>query len=728
MATVELLQGQTKLLSSLLEQLKPIESYEKKLALLQESTSAKTFLEKVPVLKDYYEQLGDLEKFTLHSIDVIGQAENVFRTAIHQSDTKSRLKSLVEQLIVFEKFYKDIGGIIGYHQKMIDLICASKIKSSNTNKKIYQALGPILDQDSKATDQFVIEGIKALPYMAEIYPIGGAGDRLNLSDEKTGLPLPTAKLNFLGQSLLSGMIKDLQAREYLYFKLYEKQLLTPIAMMTSEAKKNHQFVQQICTDNEWYHRPQDSFFLFKQPLAPVLTVDGQWSLSDSLKLFLKPSGHGVIWKLAKDHGVFDWFKQNGKTKALVRQMNNPIAAIDCGIFALLGLGYSKQKAFGFASCQRFLHAAEGVNVLSEKEIDGKYHYTITNIEYTEFEKYKIQDIPTDVTSPYSIYPSNTNILFMDINAVEEATQKCTIPGILINMKSDVPFINNEGQKVLVKGGRLESTMQNIADYLTDSFDRPQDIQNPLNLKTFLTYNSRQKTISVAKRSYVPGGAVQETPEGCYLTLQQNHYELLSRYCQMSLPIFPATEVFVKKGPAAHFIIHPSLGPLYSIVKQKIQGGTIAERSELVLNISELEMINLNLKGCLLITTKCPMGHYDSNNFLEYSNLSGKCTLINTTVENLGIDTTKKSTYWKNQIKRKESCKIYLEENAEFFAKDVILKGEYDIHVPKNTKMIVTMDKQGNPIFKQEAITKPTWYWKYQINDRTNLVELKKIST
>ena len=126
--------------------------------------------------------------------------------------------------MLFENFYQEIGGILGYHLEMLRLICAKQETTDlSQTKKIYQAQGIALHEDHLESDKAVIEGIKSLPLMGEIYPIGGAGDRLNLTDEKTGLPLPTAKLNYLGQSLLTCMIKDLQAREFVYFKLFDKQ-------------------------------------------------------------------------------------------------------------------------------------------------------------------------------------------------------------------------------------------------------------------------------------------------------------------------------------------------------------------------------------------------------------------------------------------------------------------------------------------------------------------------
>lgn len=48
--------------------------------------------------------------------------------------------------------------------------------------------------------------------MAEMYPLGGAGDRLGLVDAVTGEPLPVAMLQYCGRTLLEGLIRDLQVR------------------------------------------------------------------------------------------------------------------------------------------------------------------------------------------------------------------------------------------------------------------------------------------------------------------------------------------------------------------------------------------------------------------------------------------------------------------------------------------------------------------------------------
>ena len=36
---------------------------------------------------------------------------------------------------------------------------------------------------------------------------------------------------------------------------------------------------------------------------------GEWLLSDQMQPMTKPGGHGAIWKLMRDEGVFAWLKQ-----------------------------------------------------------------------------------------------------------------------------------------------------------------------------------------------------------------------------------------------------------------------------------------------------------------------------------------------------------------------------------------------------------------------------------
>lgn len=58
-----------------------------------------------------------------------------------------------------------------------------------------------------------------------------------------------------------------------------------------------------------------------QPLVPAVSAkDGQWLVSEPFAAVCKPGGHGVIWKLAYDKGIFQWFYDHGRKGATVRQV------------------------------------------------------------------------------------------------------------------------------------------------------------------------------------------------------------------------------------------------------------------------------------------------------------------------------------------------------------------------------------------------------------------------
>ena len=124
----------------------------------------------------------------------------------------------------------------------------------------------------------------------------------------------------------------------------------------------------------WFGRGASSFRLFQQPLVPMVGAeDGRWLLQRPLEVraglldgngkrggrvkpgamasfgstplcpfqvplrsmrrlhtcplhlppaqvMMKPGGHGVIWKLMIDTGVFDWLAGQGRQAAIVRQI------------------------------------------------------------------------------------------------------------------------------------------------------------------------------------------------------------------------------------------------------------------------------------------------------------------------------------------------------------------------------------------------------------------------
>ena len=651
------------IMQDLLAQIKNLNSYEEKNLFLEKNSKIAEFQKKKHFPDDYHSKLSQQQKFILNSLILLNQ-HHLIEIPETTTDTFAKLSSFLNRLLTIDIFYQQIGGILGYHQTAIDLINQKEINNAAIENPNFFDIRPKDDKVKK----IIKEGLYNLPKIAFIFPLGGAGDRLNLHDEQTKKPLPAAKLNFLGKTLLEIMIDDIEALEYLYFKTYHKKILLPICIMTSDEKNNHEYIKELLEINNYYNRDKNNFFLFKQLSVPMISKEGNWISQSPLNVTLKPAGHGVLWKLMKEKKAFTWLKEKKVANAVVRQINNPIAGCDHNLLSLIGYGCKYKKAFGVASCPRKVNSQEGMNVLKIMKSKDNYEYTISNIEYTDFLKWNIEDKPISQNSDYSKYPANTNILFVNLEEIEKATVKHPFFGMMINMKNKIQNTT---------AGRLELMMQNISDILT--------ADNISNLKTFLTYNERKKTISCTKKAYVANSKIFETPVGCYYDILKNNHFLFEKYLSFKIPGFFSEKKFIENGPNFIILFHPILGPLYETIAEKIQKGKMSSYSEMQLNIANLKINNLNLDGSMHINTK------DNTSF---------CSLKNVTIRNQGIDKNDLNHYWQNKIQRKEIFSLNLLKNSSFIAENVTITGNFIMQVPANTKIIAFMHK-GQIIFHKE---------------------------
>lgn len=685
-------------LESIVEKLKLAKNIEEKLNILN------THVQKKEILNS----LSPQQRLVYKSLQLIDQDTHLFGDYNQLSEEK--LNRFFDQLWEIEKFYSLIGGIAGYHLTFLKLL---EQKKSEPKISAYERPEGIdLTAATQEVAKAVRWGIEFLNEIGEIYPVAGAGDRLNLKDSETNEPLPAAVLNFAGCSLLKGLIRDLQAREFLYYKITGRQAQTPIVLMTSTEKNNDFHIREIIKENKWFHRPADLYFYILQPLVPVITIDGVWAAKKPLELILKPGGHGVIWQLAEQEGALNWLLSKNRKKALVRQINNPIAGIDNGLIAFTGIGCKNDKAFGFAACPKLLGASEGVDVLIETVNENGFAYSITNIEYTEFERFGIKEKPSGENKNFSIFPANTNILFVDIPLIKQLIADHPFPGLLINLKSESECLDQNHCVKKITVGRVESTMQNIADYILTISDHKLNREEKKNLRTFVTFNHREKTISTTKK-LPKDEKIAETPEGAFYDLQCNHYKLFSE-CGLNLPEITHEKAFLKNPP---FIItyHPGLGPLFSVIRQKIRNGKLDHGAELRLEIAELKIQNIALKGSLLISALCPLGNLNEKDELHYSENMGKCILENVQIENMGIDFSAENTFWNDDIIRKEVMCIHLEGNAEFEARNVHFNGPFHITVPSGHKMTATMEGR-KVMLKLSKLEIPSWHWTYSFDN------------
>lgn len=626
-------------------------------------------------------------KIALFALMAIGQHATVL---VWPSGTppKDKLRLLHAQLAAIDRFYESVGGIVGYQCHVLSAL-ANKGNAQKAAASFSGAEGMDLTCPSRELTDTVWTGVRALKEVAEIYPIGGLGSRLGLTNKKK-LPLPAAWLPFRGKSLLEGLIDDVQAKEFLYYRLFGRQITVPIAMMTSQEMNNHEQIKSLCKKNNWFGRPSESFFLFPQLSVPVVTEKGAWSIKAPLELHVQPGGHGALWKAAEEQGVFHWLQGQEKGHLLIRQINNPVAGLDLGLLALIGKGKRERKALGFASCSRAPNAAEGILVLVEENGERR----LSNIEYTDFNRYSIE-------SCASCHLANTNILYAHLEQMLPVIKNNPLPQLVLNMKNKEPVVTPEGTRGEILSGRLESMMQNISDSLK--------ARNGEQLATFLTINERKKTLSAAKKSFTEESALLETPEGAFYDLLHCAHELLEKKCGAAIAPFAPRAHYLQEGPSHIFLYHPALGPLYSLISQKIRQPTLELHSELQLEIADIYMNAVSIQGSLLVKAENILGH-KSQGLIRYSNKTGKCYLNNVSIINEGASGKQSHPYWQNRIKRNQALTILLLGHSEFLAENVVFKGHHTIIVPDGQRWIASQAADGEIRYQVE---KPGWHFNYE---------------
>ncbi len=666
-------------LDELLKKLKLASSTIKKNQILDEMPKVLEYINSHPFLQKIIKDASPIDEYLIKSLIATSQANNILFNFEKTPNALKLLSNLLEELKKIDKFYISIGGILGYHYHFLELL-NPKVKNQ-ANLSLLKT--PFIDitKPNKATKELVDIGLKNLDKFAFIFPLGGSGDRLNLFDPKTKKPLVVATFNFQGRTLLENLIRDIQGLEYLYFKTFNKEIITPIVIMTSDAKDNHIQVVDIFEKTNYFNRGKKTFHFIKQISSPLITEDGSWALKAPLTLALKPSGHGALWQLLEKQKGFDFLKKFKREKALIRQINNPIAGVDNLQLSFMGASFQDKKAFGFVSCRIKEGVKEGINVLKEiNEKDG-YLYNISNIEYTDFHKH-FKDLSfSEITSNFL---ANTNILIVDLEEAKKASLKNPLPGLTINLKTKVFSKNKDGKVTKLKAGRLESMMQNISDSFQDFRKEKIKKVDVSNLKTFLILNDRKKTISTTKVAYEEGKASFETPMQCYFDVISNYHDLLKNHSNIKMPKMPSVDEYLIKGPPFICDINPMMGPLYSIISKKIKGGEVVYGSELKLEIAEVLIENLYLNGSLLIETNLTKTKKNIYN-------SARCILKNVKVKNLGIDKNANNIFLQNKIKRKEYLKITLGESAEFYANNVEFFNTHEIIVPSFHKMFILQE-------------------------------------
>ncbi len=658
-------------------------------------TSCSSSQKEPKVITTFLEDATPEQKQVLNALKSMNQLGNFVEGERRLANPQRRLMNSINQLVAINQFYAPIGGLEGYNNTVFSLL---NKKNGPSNAVITSP--PFLDLRTKTANVWKIckTGCLSQPKSFELYVVGGAGDRLNLLDKTTGNPLPAAKLLFLGKSLLERLFQDLEAREYWYYKTTGKQLHIPIVLMTSVEKNNDAEIEKMCRDSNWFGRPQGSIVRMIQPQVPLIDKQGRWVVSSPLEFAMKPGGHGVVWKLGFDTGVFPQLMQSGIEYSLVRQINNPFVGLDNASFTMLGFGALNDKSFGIATCPQRPGFAEGMIVLKREEDKG----CISNIEYTEFETLKKEK--PELFKGESL--ANVNFLFAKLSDIKQAIEIDPIPGMLVNAKTEVDALV-EGKQEKVVAARLESTMQNISDDFTSQVHEPVTIEQ---LKSFVELFGRDKIMSTAKRAYVAEKVVNETPVSCLYDWHQTNRNLLLNYVKATLPSQESLEQFIKSGPSYYFDYSPALGPLWEVIGQKVKNVTFKPGSELVLNIAEAAIDGLTIQGSFIIDADWITGE-PSENGIQYSDSVGRAYLKNVNIKNVSTTSSDMEAILEGNQIREGGCRIHLRGSSEVFAENVTISGDFNLEVPNGIKAILKNGPKGEVVVDMQPSPSPSWQTK-----------------
>ena len=663
---------------------------------VQNEPAALDALSKPGALEQFLSRAAPEQQYVLTLMLALGQGETLFNGLDTLQDPNAALSALCSTLIGLESFYQPIGGVLGYYATVVDLM-KGVVKPEEVHQYVEPPFVDIRTPNLPLWEE-AYDGIFHLGKTAVIFTLGGAGDRLNLVDKHSGEPLPVARLAFCGKSLFEGLMRDHEALEYWHYRAFGQQATAPILIMTSLEKQNDHHIEAMGEEANWFGRPRNAIRRMIQPMVPVIDTDGQLAMTGPLQLAMKPGGHGVVWKLAKDSGSLDWLSSLGIDAALMRQVHNPLAGLDRNLALLAGYGRSKEMSFGFLSSPSAPGLAEGMNVL-DMHSDGTDRVgAITNIEYTQFSLLK-------TISAGAVCPANANILFVSLPAIDRSLAKNPIPGMIVNAKTRVDVVK-DGQTPTKYGARLESCMQNIADGLFSKII-PGTRPSPGDLETFLLLQDREKMKSEIKTAAQPGHAQHTTPATGLYDWNMAMRQLFSS-CGTALPEEQSLEEFLRDGPRVLLAIHPALGPFWDVIRQKVCGGKIAAGSELELEIAELSCKELEVQGSFRLIADLPTGPINGAEGRRFTDRIGRAKLDRLTVLNEGLCNREVDAVLQGTIERKERCEIRLEGFSEVVAENVTIRGDFHLTVPDGQRATLTAGPDGSVEVKLDPITSPGW--------------------
>ncbi len=475
------------------------------------------------------------------------------------------------------------------------------------------------------------DGIKYANKMAVVLVAGGVGDRLGFNGIKAGIPLSILnEVPYLG--LYAKTILAMQKESN---KINGEDRKIPFVIMTS-ADTHDKTIQLLKEKNNFgldglsvNPSKEDvvagnvkQIIILQQGMVPAVSnnnADFILKEDDVYSLQVKPHGHGDIHVLIHDAGLAEYWNKIGVEQSVFIQDTN--GQVVNGI--LPGLAVSEEKDFdlNFLTVSRDAGEAAG-SIVDMKQGDQ----TITmNVEYNELDPLlKSIGKPGDVADPVtgkSPYRANLNVFIVKNSTYEQKLNETGgVFGEFINPKYDP---SDPTREKFLKPTRSETMMQDYAKFLTQgekvgftNFDK-RDVFSPVK-------NSIAGAQGKVKSNNYPDSMA--TGEGDYYKFGRK--VLSDAGVKINVEGAIAVSQGVSYDGGAKVILSPEFAVNVNEAKEKIKGGSVSDRSVLIVNGENVKLENVNIDGTLIINVvegaSLTVSNLDvSNEGWEFVNLSDK---------------------------------------------------------------------------------------------------------
>lgn len=532
------------------------------------------------------------------------------------SDDDGKIQ-LAEQLADLDESYP--GGLAAYITKARSLLKESA-EGSNPFAEYSASIpsGEYLSYDNKDNDDSTDDnqttdgmtfteaeqkGLTGIANVAFVLVAGGLGERLGYSGIKLSLETNLCT----NTSYLELYVRYILAMQHLARQRSKDENGTPVTipLVIMTSGDTDPMTRTLLAENDNFGMQPDQIQIVCQDKVPALRDSGAGlALSSSSRWVIetKPHGHGDVHHLLYREGLIDRWEGEGKKHVVFLQDTN--ALVINSVLPTLGVSIEKGFHMNSICIPRLAGEAAGAITRLEHNTDPTKNLVI-NVEYNQLDPLlKSQgDRKGDIADPttgYSPYPGNANNIILELGAYAK-TLRGEDQGVVVEFVN--PKYKDGTRTEFKKPTRLECMMQDIPKL----FQKEMGSDALIGFTTF----DRWFTFSPAKNSLESGvGDVQNgsTAPSTLSSAESDKYIQNQRKLQhagVNLPVTMAQDDLVTIGgipvtPGPRVVLLPAFGITQEEVVRKIHGGSITERSSLVLEGHGLTVRNLTLDGALSI--------------------------------------------------------------------------------------------------------------------------------